>query len=210
MIRFGTACNRRLCVLRLALLIGLLAPVASAEVMTYFFEGEVTSVALNQNNVIPGLAVNDEFTGSVTFESSGWNNTNGTVQVNLNGVDLFFTGDSIYGGVQLNPSTNQYEIRIQGDTGGDITGSNFSAFNFGPDLEDANGSAGITDLFPTSINPNELEINIFTLGGSYIPTGDMLNAQGRVTYFSTNPIPEPQTFGLIALMGGLLARCIRC
>jgi hypothetical protein len=92
-------------------------PHVSAAPLTYKFAGQITDVFQNPNNVIPNLAVGDDFAGHLTFESTGWHHTQGTVFASLNGVDLLFTGSYIYGNVTLGPA-NRYEISIAGDAGG--------------------------------------------------------------------------------------------
>jgi hypothetical protein len=176
-----------------------------AEMITYNFTGTITSVTTNTNNTIPNLDVGDTFSGYTSFESTGWNGSNGTVYVSLNGVDLLFTGPSIYGGVALTP--NSYSLRIAGDAAGDITGSTFSAFNFGPDLIDSNGSAGITELFPESLNLQEFETNIFRIMGTYPSDPSIgLNAVGRLDSF-TVAVPEPSC--VLALLSGLTVYSVK-
>jgi hypothetical protein len=164
---------------------------ATAAPLTYKFAGEITDVFQNTSNIIPNLAPGDPFTGYVTFESTGWQHTSGTVFAKLNGVDLLFTGNYIYGNVTLGPA-NRYAIRIAGDTGGSITGSTFTAGNFGPELIDADGSAGYTTPFPPVFDLSHFETNIFRISGGVIGATNLsLSANGRLTQFFA--VPEPAT-----------------
>jgi hypothetical protein len=172
-----------------------IARTASAETLTYKYSGAITNIFLNEDNVIPDLAVGDAFTGYVSFESTGWHHTEGTVFVSLNGVDLLFTGNYIYGEVNVQLATN-YSIRIAGDTGGDISGSTFSAGNFGPDLEDTDGSGGYSIPFPIWLDLNEFETNVFLLSGGFVDSKKRLSATGRLTEFFA--VPEPSSVVLVA------------
>lgn len=165
---------------------------AKADLITYEFTGFITEINVNENDVIPGLDVGDEFSGFTTFDSSGFSGTEGTVFVELNGVDLLFDGPSIFGDVEV-VTDNFYSIRIAADTGGDIGESTFSAFNFGPDLEDSDGSAGHNEPFPNSLNLLEFEQNIFRIGGNYLPTGDDISITGQLNSFSASAVPEPSS-----------------
>lgn len=165
--------------------------------MTYQYKGVVTDIFLNENNAIPNLAVGDQFTGYATFESTGWHHTAGTVFASLNGVDLLFTGNYIYGQVDVQPAI-KYSIRIAGDTGGSIAGSTFSAGNFGPELIDADGSAGITIPFPNSVNLGEFETNVFLISGTLLTANQRLSVRGTLTEFAR--VPEPCT-AMLALLG---------
>ena len=106
----------------------------------------------------------------------------------INDVDLLFDGQYIYGDVVVNPGSF-YSIRIAGDTDGDIGDSTFAAFNFGPDLEDSDGSAGHDIPFPNSLNLSEFEENEFLIWGTYVATGDEIRITGRLDTFSN--VPEP-------------------
>jgi hypothetical protein len=171
---------------------------ATAAPLTYNFAGEITEVFQNSGNIIPNLAPGDPFTGYVTFESTGWDHTSGTVFAQLNGVDLLFTGSYIYGDVTLGPAT-RYEIRIAGDTGGSITGSTFSAGNFGPELIDAYGSAGYTTPFPPVFDLSQFETNVFLISGGVIGAPNRsVSATGRLTQFFAAPEPGGALLAMLA------------
>ena len=169
---------------------------AKADFITYDYTGVVTEISVNENDVIPNLDIGDEFSGFTTFDSSGFNGTDGTVFVELNGVDLLFDGASIFGDVEV-VFDAFYSIRIAGDAGGDIGESTFSAFNFGPDLEDSDGSAGHNDPFPNSLDLPEFEQNTFRIRGTYLPTGDQISVTGQLSSFST--VPEPSSMLIFGL-----------
>lgn len=171
-----------------------------AEIITYNFTGTITSITTNQNNVIPNLNVGDTFSGYTKFESTGWDQTSGTMFVSLNGVNLLFAGSNIYGGVTQNP--NRYSLRIAADNLGNNPGSTFNAFNFGPELVDSNGSAGITQPFPASLNLQEFETNTFLIAGTYVPSNSQVGLTGRLDTF-TIAVPEPSS--IVALAAGLAA-----
>lgn len=178
---------------------------ADARPITYWFFGEITEVQRNDGDAIPGLAIGDTFDGYTTFEAGGWNGTAGTVQATINGVNLIFTGDSIYGGVSWGPGL-PYSIRVAGDragAGSSIAGSTFSAGNFGSELTDTDASAGIVEPFPSQFDLNEFETNVFSISGSLIGSNDRVGATGTLTRFARFPVPEPSTAILAAL--GLLA-----
>jgi hypothetical protein len=178
---------------------------ASAELMTYRYAGIISEITQNENNVIPDLSAGDLFTGYTTFESTGWNHTSGTVFASLNGVDLLFTGQYIYGNVFASRSS-RYEIRIASDTGGSIVGSTFSAGNFGPNLIDTDGSAGYLELFPKSLDLDEFEVNSFLISGSLISSGNRVSASGQLTQFFA--VPESTTLALAAI-GTITIGCLR-
>jgi hypothetical protein len=156
---------------------------AQAQLISYSFSGQINEVSQNDGNVIPNLSVGDSFAGFVQFESTGWNGTDGTLFVSINGVQLFFDGASIFGEVNFAPSSS-YSIRIAGDTGGDIGDSTFSAFNFGPELIDSDGSAEIDVPFPAQFDLAEFETKIFRIAGEYRSTGDRVSATGTLTSFA--------------------------
>lgn len=176
------------------LLAGVLARPAGAAQITYGYLCQITSVAENQNNVVPGLAVDGLFSGYVTFESTGWDHSSGTVFATFGGVELLFTGQYIYGNVSV--QTNQYSIRIAGDTGGSITGSTFNAGNFGPELIDSDGSAGYVEPFPIAFALDQFETNVFLISGTVLASGDRVSATGRILSFVR--IPEPTAMALAA------------
>jgi hypothetical protein len=169
--------------------------------LTYYFEGTITSVNNNENNVIPGLQVGDSFTGCTTFDETGWHASVGKVFASINGVDLLFDGNAIFGEVAVTPGS-LYDIRIAADsvTGGLSSDSTFSAGNFGFDLVDTDGSAGHNSPFPTTLNLAEFEDNVFKISGRYIPTGEDVSALGELSYFSQIPVPEPAS-GVVLLAG---------
>ena len=169
---------------------------ANAALVTYRFDGFVTEISTNENEIIPNLEIGDGFSGFTTFESNGYNGTDGIVFIVINGLDLLFDGPSIFGNAEAVFNTS-YSIRIAGDTGGDIGDSTFSAFNFGPDLEDTDGSAGHNVMFPNELNLGEFEENIFRIQGTYRPTGDQISLIGQLNTFSI--VPEPSS----AVLAGL-------
>ena len=179
-------------------------PQVSAAPLTYKFAGQIADVFQNPNNVIPNLAVGDDFAGYLTFESTGWHHTQGTIFASLNGVDLLFTGSYIYGNVTLGPA-NRYEISIAGDAGGSTVGSTFNAGNFGPELIDTDGSAGYAVPFPSVFDLSHFETNIFRISGSVIPATQSVSATGRLTQFFA--VPEPS--GLLVCCGPLVALLAR-
>jgi hypothetical protein len=179
---------------------------ASAALLTYQYAGVVTDVFLNENNAIPGLTVGDSFTGYTTFEATGWHHTAGTVFASINGVDLFFTGNYVYGNVEVQPAA-KYSIRIAADAGGSITGSTFSAGNFGPELIDSDGSAGYATPFPPSLDLNQFETNVFLVSGTILATNQRLSITGTLTEFSI--IPEPTSSALIAFAIGAIGGVCR-
>jgi hypothetical protein len=176
---------------------------ATAAPLTYRFTGEITVVSQNENNVIPNLAVGAPFSGYVTFESTGWHRTAGTIFAAINGVDLLFTGQYIYGEVVVQPDS--HEFRVAGDTGGSITGSTFNAGNFGPELGDTDGSAQIAAPFPAVFDLAEFEVNTFLISGNLIAPARRVDADGRLTAFWL--VPEPASAILAAVgVGSLIAR----
>lgn len=163
--------------------------------LTYQYAGLITDVFLNENNAIPGLTAGDSFTGYTTFEATGWHHTAGTVFASINGVDLLFTGNYVYGNVEVQPAA-KYSIRVAADTGGSITGSTFSAGNFGPELIDSDGSAGYSTPFPPSLDLSQFETNVFLMSGTILATNQRLSITGKLTEFSL--VPEPTSSALIA------------
>lgn len=150
--------------------------------LTYEFSGTINQIATNQNEVIPSLEVGDPFSGYVTFDSTGWQQTIGTVSATVNGIELYFSGQYIYGGVTVEPGL-LYDIRVAADNGGSIGDSTFNAGNFGPDLVDTDGSAGISEPFPHSLNLTEFEDNIFRILGTFVSTGDQISLLGQLDDF---------------------------
>jgi len=161
----------------------------AASPISYAYTGQITQVTSNPNDVIPNLAIGDLFTGQLTVDSSGWNRTAGEVRATINGVELVFDGEFVYGQVNVVPFS-EYSIRIAADTGGDIGDSTFSAFNFGPNLIDSDGSADHNEQFPVSLNLTEFETNDFRIAGVVRSTGDFVNATGTLTSF-VKVVPEP-------------------
>lgn len=195
-------CLKVLCILSMTMLsLTNTASPALAALITYGFSGTIAEVSENENDAIPGLAVGDAFTGSTTFESTGWHGTSGTVRTIINGVDLLFTGQAIYGEVDVQPATS-YSIRIAGDTAGLLVGSTFSAGNFGPDLRDTDGSAGHTTPFPNSLNLAEFEQNLFRIMGTLVSGNHRIFATGQLTEFFL--VPEPTSLLLAACALGVL------
>ena len=97
-------------------------------------------------------------------------------------------------------------LGLAGDAGGDIGDSSFSAFNFGPDLRDTDGSAGHDNPFPNSLNLSEFEDNVFRIVGTYVPTGDVISITGRLDTFSTVPEPSGSVFLSLGIFAALRRR----
>ena len=152
--------------------------------LDYFFEGVITEVTENENNVIPGLAVGDTFFGELRFDSQGWQNTAGVISVFVNGVELRFEGDSIFGGLSIDPFYSFRIVADQAGFGADIRDSTFSATNFGVTLEDMDPSPLYNDTFPVFLSPEDYERNEFSILGSVIASNDRVNAVGELTFLS--------------------------
>ncbi|WP_146396155.1 hypothetical protein [Pseudobythopirellula maris] len=170
--------------------------------LTYVFSGEITEIS--SSNEAHGVSLGDPFNGYMTFDSDGWHSTAGTVQATLNGVNLLFTGESIYGGVTAQPG-GYYSLRVAADTGGSIDGSSFSAGNFGPEIEDRDGSAGIAESFPAAFDLSEFETNILKIFGTYLPTNTRYSVSGTLT--SLQLVPEPASL-LTAMCGMLIVAAV--
>ncbi len=155
-------------------------PRCAGQFIDYAFEGVITEVNANESNVIPGLSIGDDFTGSVRFDSQGWNFTAGIISVSLNGVDLRFEGDYIFGEMSLSFSEG-YSLRIQADSGGDIRNSTFSAGNFGLDLEDFQYSDLYDETYPVFLGPEAYEKNEFKIVGSVLASMNFVDAVGELT-----------------------------
>ena len=150
--------------------------------LDYDFEGVITGVFENENDVIPGLAVGDTFFGGLRFDSQGWQNTAGIISVFVNGVELRFEGDSIFGGLSIDPF---YSFRIMADQAGfgaDIRNSTFSAGSFGLTLEDMDPSPFYNDTFPVFLSPEDYERNEFSIFGTVIASDDRVSAVGELTW----------------------------
>jgi len=152
-----------------ALLVTLFVEPCSGQFVDYFFDGVITGVFENENDVIPGLAVGDSFSGQMRFDSQGWQNTAGII-----------SGDSIFGGLSNDPN---YSFRILADQAGfgaDIRNSTFSAGNFGIVLEAQNPSEQDNSILPVP-GPIEYETNSFSIFGTVIASDDRVSAFGEVT-----------------------------
>lgn len=157
----------------------LLCKPCEGQFFDYFFEGVITEVTENENDVIPGLAVGDDFGGALRFDSRGWNDTAGIISVYVNGVQLLHEGDSLYGDMNIDPF---YSLRIAADAGGNIRNSTFSAVNFGLSLEDMDPSIFYTGAYPTFLGPDDYEKNEFNILGSVIASNDRVDAVGELTW----------------------------
>ncbi len=147
--------------------------------LDYFFDGVITEVTENENDAVPNLAVGDTFSGQLRFDSRGWHNTAGIISVTINGVELRFEGDSIFGGLSVDPD---YSFRIAADAGGDIRNSTFQAFNFGIQFEDIGSSFPYSDTFPEFVASEDYETNVVRIWGSMVASGDRVIALGEVTF----------------------------
>lgn len=186
------------------------------QTISYNFTGEITQIDANQNNVVPSLDIGDIFSGYLFIDSPELNNTNsanfnpvsgttGVVYTEINGIDLLFDVPSVYGSAFVSPGF--YSFGFAGDLGGGsgpLPTTTFSAFNFGiDDLLDTDGSAGVTELLPDSLDLSEFEVNVFRISGIHIPTGNLINLTGELTSFTVaTAIPEPSGVGVITM--GLL------
>ena len=163
-----------------ALLVTVFVEPCSGQFVDYFFDGVITGVFENENDVVPGLAIGDSFSGQMRFDSQGWQNTAGIISVSINGVELLFGGDSIFGGLSNDPN---YSFRILADQAGfgaDIRNSTFSAGKFGIVLEAQNPSEQENLILPVP-GPIEYETNSFSIFGTVIASDDRVSAIGEVT-----------------------------
>lgn len=197
-----------------------LSSVAWGQTITYSFTGEITTIMTNQNNVVPNLDLGDSFSGFLTINSPELNNTptgnfnmadfnppSGTTAVlfaELNGLDLLFDVPPVFGGAMVGPRF--YTFSLSGDSSG-VGGptTTFAAFNFGVNsLVDTDGSAGITELFPDTLDLSEFELNVFSISGTHVPTGNGISLEGELTSFTA--VPEPSGFGIVGMCVLLLSR----
>lgn len=162
------------------LLVTVFVEPCSGQFVDYYFDGVITAVFENENDVVPGLAAGDPFSGKLRFDSRGWQNTAGIISVSINGVELLFEGDSIFGGLSNDPN---YSFRIVADAGGDIRNSTFSAGNFGIVLEGTDPSE-LDNLILSVPGPEEYETNSVSIFGTVIASDDRVGAFGEVTFLN--------------------------
>ena len=175
-------------IMECACLVFIVCNSCNADFITYNFTGSITGISVNENELIPDLDIGDTFYGFTVFDSNGWDNTPGTMFVSINGVDLLFDGENLVGGVNLDVGSD-YSIVVAADGQGDIGESTFDAVSFGFNLGDTDGSAGISTLFPTSLDLSEFEQNSFNIFGRYVSTNDQIGISGQLD--SLSRVPEP-------------------
>ncbi len=195
-----------------------LSSVAWGQSITYSFTGEITSILTNQNNVVPNLDLGDSFSGFLTIDSPELNNTpmggfnmanfnppSGTTAVlftEINGLDLNFDVPPVFGTAAVGPGLFVFDLVGDSSGGGAIATTTFAAFNFGVEgLVDSDGSAGITELFPDTLDLSEFEVNIFAISGIHVPTGNLISLEGELNTFTA--VPEPSAFGIVGM-------CVLC
>ena len=145
------------------------------------FTGVITGVAENENDAVPGLAVGTPFSGFLRFDSRGWNDTAGIISVRINGVELRFEGDSVFGGLSVDPDYSFRIVADQAGFGADIRNSTFLASNFGVELEDIGSLYPYSGVLPEFVASQQYETNIVSILGSMRDSGDRVFAIGEVT-----------------------------
>ena len=168
---------------------------AQADLLTFSFEGSISGVSSNQNEVLGPLAIGDRVTGTFAFETDVAD-TNGnagsgifpqmtTASLNFPNTNVDTAGATNQAAVS-NITTDSFRFEAVGDT---------EQFNLGLlrlSFFDSFGSVFDSEDLPTSLDFSDFTSASFTLRGSELSSGDGYLVTGSINNLIS--VPEPSTF----------------
>ena len=179
---------------------------AAAEIVQYAYTGEISSITLNQNNVLGDLQIGDPFDGIFEFDLSvpdvfpdnpttGSYDQDGLMTVNLPAISLDYSGHLF---------VFVFNDGLSGDRFAIVADNSFDDFNvssFGVTLTDSTASAFDSDALPSLLQLLDFDGREFKLIGSRLSTGDSFSMTGVITSLTIVPTPGTVVVAL-ALFGG--------
>lgn len=181
------------------------------EVIEYEFSGFIDTIVYNQNNVLPGLTINQPFEGRFSYSiipdhisdpkyGYGVYHQDASISVSLDNLTLSYLDDFvnflIYN--EISSVEDGFYFAVDGDQG------DYSFSNFGIILLDSTCQAFADNSLPLSLDLNDFTSSKLQLIGSK-QMHDYFNVEGTIT--SLTLVPEPATMSL--LLGGLLLMNVR-
>jgi len=175
-----------------------------ASLHSFTFNGQVSTIIDNQNDVLGSLIPGDSFSGTFTYSdtpdtepwpTSGQYNQQATLDLNL-GSNTFIYDGNMNIATADGPSSDFFEY---------WTDESFGDWNmlwYGFEFEDTDQTALSDDSLPTSFNVADYTDPIFRLVGSSTSSGDQFHIVMEVQNIS--PIPEPSTISMLGLASGIV------
>ena len=178
------------------------------QVIEYEFSGFIDTIDDNQNNVLPGLTINQPFEGTFSYsivpdQSSlsrlGRYNQDASISVSLDNFTLSYLDDFVYFSVsdQISPGEDRFSFMVDGQQG------DYNFTLFGVRLIDSTRQAFTDDSLPLSLDLNDFTSNKLHIVG--YKEANLFQIEGTIT--SLTLVPEPATMSL--LFGGLLLMNVR-
>ncbi len=180
------------------------------EVIEYEFSGFIDTINNNQNNVLPGVTINQPFEGTFSYSivpdydpdstRHGGYYQDASISVSLDYFTLSYLDDFVYFSIrdEISSGEDRFYFVVDGQQGD----YNFS--NFGIILLDSTRQVFTDDSLPLSLDLNDFTSSKLLLIGRK-QMQDYFNVEGTIT--SLTLVPEPATMSL--LFGGLLLMNVR-
>ena len=189
---------------------------AAAEIVQYTYTGEITSITLNQNNVLGDLQIGDPFDGIFEFDLSvpdghpsdpnrGSYDQDGVMTVTLPAISLGYSGHLFIGVQNDHPGVPGDRFGI----GADNSFGDFNVSNFGITLTDSTASAFDSDALPSFLQLLDFDGTEFRLSGFRISTSDSFSVKGALTSLILVPAPSTAIVTLALFGGAGIRKCRR-
>jgi len=173
-----------------------------AQTYTYQFAGTINTIVLNENNAIPGVYLNQSFSGWFSYNSDSQTTEIGAIAFTLGEFESAVIDDCCLATVLNNPAppTSQSNYDLFSALFYDIQ-DDYEFWRTGITLKDSTCTAFDSDQLPTDLILSMFSVARLDISGS--KGEDDFNISGRIT--SLTQIPEPAS--LLILLSGTL--CLR-
>lgn len=181
---------------------------ASAQILTFEFEGYIDNIVKNENNVIEGVYLGQTFNGWFNYSTDvpdlypsnplrGTYYQDASIVVNLGDQTFPYIDGFINFFITNDNDGDEFLYGVDGAYG------DYSFTSLRICLTDSTGTAFATDELPLSLNIEDFDSALFRMVGDEIATSDFFQIEGQIT--NIQYVPEPASLLLLAL-GAAVAR----
>ena len=180
------------------------------EIIEYEFSGFIDTIGDNENNVLPGLTIDQPFEGRFSYSiipdqdsdpGVGRYDQDVSISVSLDNFTLSILDDPVYFDITNGISSGEDIFYL----GGQARRGDYYYTNFWVSLIDSTRQAFTDDSLPLSLDINDFTSSKLGISGFKDPQRDFFSIEGTIT--SLTLVPEPATMSL--LFGGLLLMNVR-